>query len=46
MHTNKIAVAIQSNKIVFNEAKDIRAILQKKTNELFGQPNNVGKNCI
>ena len=43
MHTDMRAIRIQSNKIVLNEVKDnlsaTRAILQKKLNELFGQPN-------
>ena len=47
MHTDMTAVTIQSNKIVLNEIKrqlsTTRAILWKKPNELFGQPNRIVK---
>ena len=36
MHADMTAVTIQSNKFVSNEVK---ASVQKKLNELFGQPN-------
>ena len=43
MHTDSTAVTIQCKKIVLNEVRQLnttRAIVQKKQNELFGQPNN------
>ena len=43
MHADMTVVIIQSNKIVSNEVKDHKVLLEpsygKKLNELFGQPN-------
>ena len=43
MHADMTAVTIQFNKIILNEVKDsqalLTAIIWKKLNEHFGQPN-------